>query len=186
MCGASNNAVGAILGQRIDGNPIAIYYASKILGGAQVNFSTTEKELLAIIFSLEKFRQYVLGSKIIVFSDHATLKYLLTKKESKSRLIRWILLLKEFDLEIKDRLGRENVAADHLSRTQAEDSQIINKNFPDESILAMNCQPLPWYAHIINHLVASLIPDDWDYATQKKISKEVKHYFYDEPELFTL
>ena len=186
MCDASNTAVGAILGQRIDGNPVAIYYASKTLGGAQVNYSTTEKELHAIIFALEKFRQYVLGSKIIVFSDHAALKYLLTKKESKSRLIRWIILLQEFDLEIKDRPGKENIAADHLSRIQAEDSQIINENFPDESILAVNCQPLPWYAHIINYLVAGLIPEDWDYATRKKFYKEVKHYFYDEPELFKL
>ena len=105
----------------------------------------------------------MLGSKIIIFSDHAALKYLLTKKESKSRLIRWILLLQEFDLEIKDRPGKENVAADHLSRIQAEDSQIINDNFPNESILAVNCQPLPWYAHIINYLVAGLISEDWDY-----------------------
>ena len=71
----------------------------------------------------------MLGSKIIVFSDDAALKYLLTNKESKSRLIRWILLLQEFDLKIMDQLGRENVAADHLSRIQAEDSHIINENF---------------------------------------------------------
>ena len=128
----------------------------------------------------------MLGSKIIVFTNHAALKYLLTKKESKSRLIRWILLLQEFDLEIKDRPRKENVAADHLSRIQAEDSQIINENFPDESILVVNCQPLPWYAHIINYLVAGLILEDWDYATQKKFYKEVKHYFYDEPEIFKL
>ena len=87
MCDASNNAIGAILGQRINGNPIVTYYASKTLGGAQVNYSTTEKELLAIVFALEKFRSYVLGSKIIIFSDHATLKFLLTKKESKAILI---------------------------------------------------------------------------------------------------
>ena len=86
-----------------------------------------------------------MGRKIIVFSDHSALKYLLTKKESKSRLIRWILLLQEFDLVIKDRPGRENAAADHLSRIQTEDSHIINENFPDESILAIDCNPLPWY-----------------------------------------
>ena len=128
--------------------------------------------------------QYVLGSKIIVFSDHAALKYLLTKKESKSRLIRWILLLQEFNLVIKDRPGRENAAADHLSRIQTEDSHIINENFPDESILAIDCSPLPWYAHIINYLVAGVTRDNWDYATCKKFFKEVKQYFYDELELF--
>ena len=165
MCDASNTAVGPILGQRIDGNPVAIYHASKTFRGAQVNYSTTKKELLAIIFALEKFWQYVLGSKIIVFSYHAALKYLLTRKESKSLLIRWILLLQEFDLEIKDQPRKEIVATDHLSRIQAEDSQIINENFLNESILAVNCQPLPWYADIINYLVAGLIPEDWDYAS---------------------
>ena len=127
-----------------------------------------------------------MGSKIIVLSDHASLKYLLTKKESKSLLIRWILLLQEFDLDIKDQQGRENAAADHLLRIQAEDSHIINENFPNESILAIDCKPLPWYANIINYLVAGVTPDDGDYATQKKFFKEVKHYFYDEPELFKL
>ena len=186
MCDASNNAVGAILGQRINGNLVVTYYASKTLGGAQVNYSTTEKELLAIVFALEKFRSYVLGSKITVFSDHAALKFLLTKKESKARLIRWILLLQEFDLEIKDRPGKENAAADHLSRLVAVDSGPVNENFPDEGILAVQCKQLPWYANIVNYLVAGVIPEDWDYSLRKKFLKEVKFYFYDEPELFKL
>ena len=164
MCDASNNAVGAILGQRINGNPVVTYYASKTLGGAQVNYSTTEKELLAIVFALEKFRSYVLGSKITIFSDHAALKFLLTEKESKARLIRWILLLQEFDLEIKDRPGKENAAEDHLSRLLAVDSGLVNEKFPDEGV----------------------IPEDWNYTLQKKFLKEVKFYFYDEPELFKL
>ena len=180
MCDASNNAVGAILGQRINGNPVVTYYASKTLGGAQVNYSTTEKELLAIVFALGKFRSYVSGSKIIVFSDHAALKFLLTKRESKARLIRWILLLQEFDL------GKENAAPDHLSRLLAADSGLVNENFPDEGILAIQCKQLPWYANIVNYLVAGVIPEDWDYTLRKKFLKEVKFYFYDEPELFKL
>jgi hypothetical protein len=72
-----------------------IYYANRTLNDAQLNFSTTEKELLAVIFALDKFRSYLLGSKIIIFSDHAALKYLYSKKDAKSRLIRWILLLQE-------------------------------------------------------------------------------------------
>jgi hypothetical protein len=73
--------------------PHVIYYASKTLNDAQLNYSTTEKELLAIVFALDKFRSYLLGSKVLVYSNHATLKYLLSKKDVKSRLIRWILLL---------------------------------------------------------------------------------------------
>ena len=105
MCDASNRAVGAVLGQRIEKNPHVIYYASRILDSAQCNYSTTEKELLAIMFALEKFRSYLLGTKVIVYFDHAALKFLLKKKESKPRLIRWILLLQEFDLEIRDKKG---------------------------------------------------------------------------------
>ena len=87
---------------------------------------------------------------------------------------------------IKDRPGRENAVVDHLSRIQTEDSHIINENVPDESILAIDCNPLPWYAHIINYLVACVTLDNWDYATRKKFFKGVKHYFYDELELFKL
>ncbi|KAL0331568.1 UNVERIFIED_CONTAM: Retrovirus-related Pol polyprotein from transposon.6 [Sesamum angustifolium] len=87
MCNASNYAVGAVLGQRIEKTHHVIYYASKTLDVAQCNYSTTEKELLAIIFALDKFRSYLLGSKIVVFSNHASLKHLLFKKESEPRLI---------------------------------------------------------------------------------------------------
>ena len=80
-----------------------IYYASKTMNDAQLNYTTTEKELLAVIFALEKFRPYLLGYKVIVHTDHAALRYLLTKANAKPRLIRWILLLQEFDLEIRDK-----------------------------------------------------------------------------------
>ena len=93
MCDASDYAVGAVLGQRVGKLPHVIYYASRTLNDAQLNYSTTEKELLAVIFALEKFRSYLIGSKVIVYSDHAAIRYLLTKKDAKPRLIRWILLL---------------------------------------------------------------------------------------------
>ena len=92
MCDASDFAVGAVLGQRIDKKPTAICYASKTLADAQLNYTTTEKEL-TIVFALEKFRLYILGNKIIVYANHAALNYLLSKKEAKLRLIRWVLLL---------------------------------------------------------------------------------------------
>ena len=93
MCDASDFAIGFVLGQREDGKPYVIYYASKMLNEVQRNYTTTEKELLAIVFALDKFRAYLVGSFIVVFTDHSTLKYLLTKQDAKARLIRWILLL---------------------------------------------------------------------------------------------
>jgi hypothetical protein len=72
--------------------------------------------LLAVVFAFEKFRSYIVNSKVIVYTDHAAIKYLLAKKNAKPCLIRWILLLQEFDVEIRDKKGVENVVADHLSR----------------------------------------------------------------------
>ena len=83
MCDALDYAVGAVLGQRLDKKPTAICYASKTLIEAQINYSTTEKELMAVVYALKKFRPYILGSKIIIYTDHAALKYLLSKKEVK-------------------------------------------------------------------------------------------------------
>ncbi|CAN6576804.1 unnamed protein product [Malus baccata var. baccata] len=141
MCDASDYALGAVLGQRKDKRPHVIYYASRTLNDAQLNYSTTEKELLAVVFALDKFRSYLIGTKVIVFTIHAALKYLLTKKEAKPRLIRWMLLLQEFDIEIRDKNGSENVVADHLSRmVHNEESLPIVETFPDEQLLSIKCQ----------------------------------------------
>ena len=118
MCDAIDYAMGAVLGQKVDKMFRAIYYSSKTFNEAQENYSTTEKEMLAMVFACENFRPYILGSHIIIHTDHATIKYLMAKKEAKPRLIRWVLLIQEFDLEIKDKKGCDNVIADHLSRTE--------------------------------------------------------------------
>ncbi|XP_071939287.1 uncharacterized protein [Coffea arabica] len=153
ICDASDHVVGAILGQRVGKAAHVIYYASRTLNGTQLNYSTTEKELLAVIFALEKFRSYLLGAKVIVFSDHAALRYLMTKKDAKSRLIRWILLLQKFDLEIRDKRDLENLVADHLSRIPVgEENEPLKDAFPEEHLLSLNSQ-LPWYADLINYLV---------------------------------
>jgi hypothetical protein len=116
MCDASDYAVGAVLGQRKEGRVHAVYYASKTLNGAQLNYATTEKELLAVVFAFKTFRSYIVNSKVIIYIDHTAIKYLLAKKEAKPCLIRWILFLQEFDVEICDKKGVETVVADHLSR----------------------------------------------------------------------
>ena len=102
--------------------------------------------------------------KVIVFTDHAVLRHLLAKNDTKPRLIRWILLLQEFDIEIKDRKGSENSVADHLSRIFIEytnDSVGFSDHFPDEQLFAVSHAHLPWFTHIVNFLAAGKIPPHW-------------------------
>ena len=134
LCDASDFAVGAILGQRVDKKLNVIYFASKTLDSAQKNYATTEKEFLAVVFACDKFRQYIVDSKVIIHTDHAAIKYLMEKKDVKPRLIRWVLLLQEFDLQIVDRKGADNPVADNLSRIEniPHDPIPVNDSFLDE------------------------------------------------------
>ena len=103
MCDVSDYAIGAVLGQKMDITFQVMYYVSWTLNDAQLNYATTEKELLAIMFTFDKFRPYLIGNKVIVHTDHSAIKYLMTKKDAEPRLIRGVLLLQEFDWEIKDK-----------------------------------------------------------------------------------
>ena len=134
----------AVFGQRTEKIFKAIYYDSKTFTEAQENYSTTGKEMLAMVFACEKFRPYILGSHVIIHIDHAAIRYLMAKKDAKPRLIRWVLLLQEFDLEIKDKKGSDNVIVDHLSRLEntieEEKGSKLEENFPDEQLLVLAVQ----------------------------------------------
>ncbi|KAL2228571.1 UNVERIFIED_CONTAM: Retrovirus-related Pol polyprotein from transposon 17.6 [Sesamum indicum] len=184
MCDASNHAIGAVLGQRVGKDPHVIYYASRMLDNTQSNYTTTEKELLAVVFALEKFCSYLLGTKVIVYSDHAAFRYLLSKKDAKPRLIRWILLLQEFDLTIKDKKGAENLVADHLSRLIIDGhSPPLKDEFPDEPLLATQ-GIIPWYADLVNFLATNALPNDLSRAKREKIRSDAKYYVWDDPYLW--
>ncbi|KAM6578746.1 hypothetical protein CsatB_030583 [Cannabis sativa] len=179
MCDASDYAIGAVLGQRVDKVFRTIYYASKTLNDAQLNYATTEKEMLAIVFACDKFRPYLIGNKVIVYTDHSAIKYLMTKKDAKPRLIRWVLLLQEFDLDIKDKKGTENLVADHLSRLELEESQNtkevqINEQFPDEQLFSVReSLMVPWYADYVNFLAANITPPELSRQQLKKFFSEL-------------
>ena len=134
---------------------------------------------------LDKFRAYLVGSFIIVFTNHSTLKYLLTKQDAKARLIRWILLLQEFNLQIRDKKGVDNVVADHLSRMAiAHNSHVlpINDDFPDESLMLLG--NTPWYAYIANYLVTGEVPREWKTQDMKHFFAKIHAYYWEEHFLF--
>ncbi|GJT51704.1 putative nucleotidyltransferase, ribonuclease H [Tanacetum coccineum] len=164
MCDASDFAVGAVLGQRIEGRFKPIYYASKTLNDAQAHYTTTEKELLAVVFSFDKFFPYLILSKTVVYTDHFALKYLFSKQDAKPRLIRWVLLLQGFNIEIKDKKGAKNLAADHLSRLENPNmgelaKEEIADKFPDEHLMILKIKlndKEPWYADYVNYIVGKV------------------------------
>ncbi|GJU26691.1 reverse transcriptase domain-containing protein [Tanacetum coccineum] len=139
MCDASDYAIGAVLGQRKTKHFQPIHYASKTMTEAESHYTTTEKEMLAVVYAFEKFRSYLILNKSIVYTDHSALKYLFAKKDSKARLLRWVLLLQEFKFKVIDTKGAENLAADHLSRLENPyenvlDPKEINETFPLETL----------------------------------------------------
>jgi hypothetical protein len=186
MCDASDYAVGAVLGQRKEGRVHVVYYASKTLNEAQLNYATMEKELLVVVFTFEKFRSYIVNSKIIVYTDHAAIKYLLVKKDAKPRLIRCILLLQEFDVEIHDKKGVENVVADHLSRMNCgQDIKEPTEYKMRDDHLYRVLDKDTWMIDIIR-AIRKMPLDHLDRNFQRRIISESKKYFWDAQYLFKL
>ncbi|GJU21083.1 reverse transcriptase domain-containing protein [Tanacetum coccineum] len=194
MCDASDFAVGAVLGQRKTKHFQPIHYASKTMTEAQAHYTTTEKELLAVVYAFEKFRPYLVLSKSIVYTDHSALKYLLAKQDAKPRLLRWILLLQEFDVVIRDKKGAENLAADHLSRLenphQSElEKKEITETFPLETLGMVTFRGddnAPWFADFANYHAGNFVIKGMSSQQKRKFFKDVKHYFWDDPFLFKI
>nr|GEX66335.1 retrovirus-related Pol polyprotein [Tanacetum cinerariifolium] len=187
----STTAVGAVLGQRIKKHFQPVHYASKTMNQAEANCTTTEKEMLAVVYAFEKFRSYLIMNKSIVYTDHSALKYSFAKKDAKARLLRWILLLQKFDFKVIDTRGAENYAADHLSRLENPyenifDPKEINETFPLESLnkIAHKDQSTPWYADLANYHAGNFIIKGMTSQQKKKFFKDARHYFLDDPYLF--
>jgi hypothetical protein len=185
MCDASDYAIRAVFGQRKEEKVHAIYYASKTFNGAQLNDATTEKEFLAVVFAFEKFRSYIVNAKVIVYTDHAAIKYLLSKKDVKPRLIRWIVLLQEFNVEIQDKKGSENVVVDHLSRMNCEDVKEPIKDKMRDDHLYRVLDKDTWMINIIR-AKRKMPLDHLDKNAQRRVMAESQEYYWDAPYLFRL
>ncbi|GJT72510.1 reverse transcriptase domain-containing protein [Tanacetum coccineum] len=172
MCDASDYTIGAVLGQRIEKHFRPIHYASKIMTEAESNYTTTEKEMLAVVYAFEKFRSYLIMNKSVVYTD--------------------LLLLQEFDFSVIDTKGAENYAADHLSRLENPyenvfDHKEINETFPLETLNMVNShddQNTPWFADIANYHAGNFLIKGMSTQQKRKFFKDIKHYFWDDPYLF--
>ncbi|GJT29045.1 reverse transcriptase domain-containing protein [Tanacetum coccineum] len=166
MCDASDFAVGAVLGQRKTKHFQPIHYASKTMTDAQAHYTTTEKELLAVVYAFEKFRPYLVLSKSIVYTDHSALKYLLAKQDAKPRLLRL-----------------ENPHQDVLENKE------ITETFPLETLGMVTFRgdaSTPWFADLANYHAGNFVVKGMSSQQKKKFFKDVKHYFWDDPYLFKI
>nr|GEY05407.1 reverse transcriptase domain-containing protein [Tanacetum cinerariifolium] len=194
MCDASDFAIGAVIGQRQEKHFRPIHYASKTMTKVESNYTTTEKEMLAVVYAFKNFWSYLILNKSIVYTDHSALKYLFAMKDSKARLLRWVLLLQEFTFKVIDTKGAENLAADHLSRLENPhqnvlDPKKINESFPLEKLNMVSSRgnsSTSWFADFANYHTGNFIVKGMSSQQKKKFFKDVKHYFWDDPFLFKI
>nr|GEY82820.1 reverse transcriptase domain-containing protein [Tanacetum cinerariifolium] len=163
MCDASDFAIGAVLGQRKTKHFQPIHYASKTMTEAQIHYTMTEQEMLAVVYAFEKFRPYIVLSKSIVSTDHSALKYLLSKQDAKPRLLR--------------------LKNPHKDVFENKD---INENLPLETFGSISTGSTPWFADIANFHTGNFIKKGLTSKQKKKFFKDVKHYFWDDPYLFRI
>nr|GEY07128.1 reverse transcriptase domain-containing protein [Tanacetum cinerariifolium] len=193
-CDVSDFAVCAVLGQRKTKHFQPIHYASKTITDAQAHYTTTEKELLAVVYAFEKFWPYLLLSKSIVYTAHSALKYLYNKQDAKPRLLRLVLFLQEFDIIVRDKKRAENLATDHLFRLENPHQIVLDKNeingtFPLETLNMVSFRgdsSTPWFANFANYHAGNFVVKGMSSQQKNKFFKDVKHYFWDDPFLFKI
>ncbi|GJU60387.1 reverse transcriptase domain-containing protein [Tanacetum coccineum] len=186
--------LGAVLGQRHEKYFRPIHYTSKTMTEAKSHYTMTEKEMLAVVYAFEKFWSYLILNKSIVYTDHSALKYLFAKKDSKARLLWWVLLIQKFKFKVIDTKGAENLAADHLSRLENPyenvlDPKEINETFPLETLNIVTFRvdsSTPWFSDFANYYAGNFIVKGMSSQQKNKFFKDVKHYFWDDPYLFKI
>nr|GEX65719.1 reverse transcriptase domain-containing protein [Tanacetum cinerariifolium] len=150
--------------------------------------------MLAVVYAFEKFLSYIIMNKCTVHTDHSALKYLFAKKDAKARLLQWVLLLQEFNFDVIDTKGAENLAADHLSRLEKPyenvlDPKEINETFPLETLSVVTFRgdsSAPWFADFANYHAGNFVVKGMSSQQKNKFFKDVIHYFWDDPFLFKI
>jgi hypothetical protein len=149
---ASDSTIGVVLGQKENLLTYVIYFISKNLAPVELNYTVTEKEFLAVVYAINKFRHYITGYEVFIHTDHSTIRYLMNKPITNGRITRWLLLLQEFNITIVDRPGKENQVADFLSRLDNKGENIlVDDNFLDENLFSISTNS-PWFTDIANYL----------------------------------
>nr|GEW14186.1 reverse transcriptase domain-containing protein [Tanacetum cinerariifolium] len=185
MCDASDFTIGEVLRQRQEKHFRPIHYASKTMTEAESNYTTTEKKMLAVVYAFKKFRSYLIINKSIVYTDHSALKYLFAKKDSKARLLHWVLLLQEFTFKVIVTKRDENLAADHLSRLENPhqnvlDPKEINESFPLETLNLVSSRgnsSTSWFVDFTNYHAGNFIV--------KGMLSQQKNNFFKKPLTFS-
>nr|GEY83831.1 retrovirus-related Pol polyprotein from transposon 17.6 [Tanacetum cinerariifolium] len=185
---------GVVLRQRHEKHFRPIHYASNTMTEVESYYTTMEKEMLFVVYAFKKFRSYLILNKSIVYTDHSALKYIFAKKDSKARLLWWVLLLQEFKFKVIDTKGAENLAVDHLSRLENPhqnvfDPKEINEAFPLET-LNMVCfcgdSSTQWFDDFANYHAGNFVVKGMSSQQKNNFFKDVKHYFWDDPFLFKI
>lgn len=162
----------------------AIYFISKNLTPAELNYTVTEKEFLAVIYAIKKFRHYITGYEIFVHTDYSAIRFLLNKPITNGRVTRWLSLLQEFNITIIDKPGKENLVADFLSRINiGSDALPINDDFPDEHIFAVSTHA-PWFVDIANYLATGKLPSHLSPHLKRRVIQQSANYSWVGSDLF--
>ncbi|GJR06779.1 reverse transcriptase domain-containing protein [Tanacetum coccineum] len=167
MCDANDFAIGAVLGQRHEKHFRPIHYASKTMNEVESHYTTTEKEMLAVVYAFKKLWSYLILNKSIVYMDHSALKYLFAKKDSKARLLRWVLLLQEFTFKVIDTKGAENLATDHLSRLENPYENVLDPKEGQEAVdILTACHSGPTGGHYgVNYTAKKVFDSGFYWST---------------------
>jgi hypothetical protein len=174
---ASNFAIGSVLSQKdIKGHDRPIYFANRQLSAAEKNYSVTEREGLGMVYSVQKYRHYLLGYKFTFHVDHDALKYMVNKPQLSGRIARWVLLLQEFNFLVNVRPGKRHANADFLSQISEEvDPESINDNFPDAHLFNVEIIPAE-YVDVIHYLSTSTFPQEYNDKQKQRLAHKALPY----------